>query len=299
MHHLAKLWPRAQAAVSVPRWEGPASNCSSDHFRQRYYEVHDAVGLPNSKPTIMNYSTMAMVWAEIVLHKDVDWRTVYGRNVDRLNRSQHMIPTNWMGPSDCVPQWSNRRANVPTVADDDVDTSQWEVRRRDNPQERNVEDYPISFGTHQHEHPSYPGSYSAGQSYYPASDYGPPRVEAYRPTHYERGESSSHDARQTPEAYRPTHYERGESSSHDAPVSFGREQYPPPTFGAGSSSHYTGDEQYQRDLQAALRQSELEEETRRQLRHLDSLPSVDDAWERWQQAANEGRYGPRSPSRRY
>jgi hypothetical protein len=95
MHHLAKLWPRAQAVVSVHRWEGPTSNCSSDHFRQWYYEVHDAVGLPNSKPTIMNYSTMAMVWAEIVLHKDVDWRTVYGRNVDRLNRSQHMIPTNW------------------------------------------------------------------------------------------------------------------------------------------------------------------------------------------------------------
>jgi hypothetical protein len=59
----------------------------------------------------MNYSNMAMVWAEIVLHKDVDWRTVYGRNVSHLNRDLWMIPTNWIGPSDCWPQWLNRISN--------------------------------------------------------------------------------------------------------------------------------------------------------------------------------------------
>jgi hypothetical protein len=43
---------------------------------------------------MMNYSNMAMVWAKIVLHKDVDWRIVYGRNVSHLNRDLWMIPTN-------------------------------------------------------------------------------------------------------------------------------------------------------------------------------------------------------------
>ena len=89
--------------------------------------MHSALGLPNSKPTMMNYSTMAMVWAEIVLHKDVDWRTIYGRNVETLNRSQHMIPTNWSGLSDCMPLWSNRGSNEDTFVVDDVDTVQWEV----------------------------------------------------------------------------------------------------------------------------------------------------------------------------
>jgi hypothetical protein len=70
-----------------------------------------AAGLPCSKPKMMNYSNMAMVWAEIVLHKDVDWRTVYERNVNRLNRGLWIIPTNWMGPSDCWPRWSNRMSN--------------------------------------------------------------------------------------------------------------------------------------------------------------------------------------------
>jgi hypothetical protein len=72
MKHLAKLWPRSQVVISVPRWEGPTENCRSDHFRQRYFEIHAAAGLPCSKPKMMNYSNMAMVWAEIVLHKDVD-----------------------------------------------------------------------------------------------------------------------------------------------------------------------------------------------------------------------------------
>jgi hypothetical protein len=83
----------------------------NDHFRQRYFEILAAARLPCSKPKMMNYSNIAMVWAEIVLQKDVDWRTVYGRNVNRLNRGLWMIPINWMGPSDCWPWWSNRMSN--------------------------------------------------------------------------------------------------------------------------------------------------------------------------------------------
>ena len=50
-----------------------------------------------------------MVWAEIVLHKDVDWSTMAGLNVRLLDRSQHFIPTTWDRPNDCWPRWSNRR----------------------------------------------------------------------------------------------------------------------------------------------------------------------------------------------
>jgi hypothetical protein len=35
-----------------------------------------------------------MIWAEIVLHKDVDWRMVYKKNVNLLSRDIRMIPTN-------------------------------------------------------------------------------------------------------------------------------------------------------------------------------------------------------------
>jgi len=43
-----------------------------------------------------------------VLHKDVDWRTAQGRNVDNYNRTDAVIDTQWTGPSDCMPEWSNR-----------------------------------------------------------------------------------------------------------------------------------------------------------------------------------------------
>lgn len=111
MTHLLKLWPRAQARISGPRREGLASSCLSSHFTHRYHEVTIAVGVRNARPEIMLYSNMAMVWAEIVLHKDVDWRTVAGRNVSLLDRSRHFIDTTWNQPSDCWPRWSNRRYN--------------------------------------------------------------------------------------------------------------------------------------------------------------------------------------------
>src|SRR5579875_663169 len=110
MSHLMKLWPRAQAMISGPRREGPTSSCLSNHFRQRYHEVTIEVGVQNSRPEIMLYSNMAMVWAEIVLHKDVDWSTVAGLNVRFLNRTKTFIDTKWVGPSDCMALWSNRRA---------------------------------------------------------------------------------------------------------------------------------------------------------------------------------------------
>jgi hypothetical protein len=70
------------------------STCKSEHFVRRYEEITSASGLPSSKPNVMNYSNMAMIWAEIVLHKEVDWRTIVGRNVRNLTRKEAIIPTN-------------------------------------------------------------------------------------------------------------------------------------------------------------------------------------------------------------
>jgi hypothetical protein len=58
--------------VFAPEWKGLCKSCMSDHFRKRYFKIHDGVDLSNFKPQIMNYSNMAMVWAEIMLHMDVD-----------------------------------------------------------------------------------------------------------------------------------------------------------------------------------------------------------------------------------
>lgn len=110
MYHLMKIWPMNTAVIYGPRREGPSETCLSEHFCHRYHEVTIAVGVQNSRPCYMSYSTMAMVWAEIVLHKQVDWRTIYAQHTDELDRSQEFIPTNWNRPSDCYPLFSERKA---------------------------------------------------------------------------------------------------------------------------------------------------------------------------------------------
>jgi hypothetical protein len=92
---------------------------------------------------------MAMVWAEIVVHKDVDWRTVYGRNVSHLNRDLWMIPTKWIGPSDCWPRWSNRISNngsygAPTITGPHKHLSHGEEY---NPYRTVANDPPQTFST--------------------------------------------------------------------------------------------------------------------------------------------------------
>lgn len=132
MTHLSKLWDAEEVVKQAHRWEGKVHSCKSEHFKQRYQEVKRAVQLPDSKPKIMNYSLMAMVWAEIVLQKNVDWRTVQGKNVAQLRRNQVHIDTAWTTLSDCIPEWSNRgRGHLPPVVlpdaednssdDDDID----------------------------------------------------------------------------------------------------------------------------------------------------------------------------------
>lgn len=62
----------------------------------------------------------------------MDWRTVYGKFVKDMNRNDAVICTSWIGPSDCMPEWSNRGqfgfpatimpdAEDPVTDDDDED----------------------------------------------------------------------------------------------------------------------------------------------------------------------------------
>ena len=67
MTYLSKLWSRDHVEVQVRRWEGQMSTCNNDHFVRRYEEITSASSLPSSKPNIMNYSNMAMIWVKIVL----------------------------------------------------------------------------------------------------------------------------------------------------------------------------------------------------------------------------------------
>jgi len=102
MTHLCKIWPRDCVEVQVRRWEGQMSTCESQHFVRRYEEIAFAINLPGSKPNIMNYQVMAMIWTEIVLHKEVDWRTTLGKFLKKMTWENAIIYTNWTGRSNCM-----------------------------------------------------------------------------------------------------------------------------------------------------------------------------------------------------
>lgn len=258
MKHLLKLWPRAQAMISGPRREGLASSCNSAHFRHRYHEVTIAVGVRNSRPEIMLYSNMAMVWAEIVLHKDVDWRTVAGRNVSLLDRSQPFIPTTWNQASDCWPRWSNRRSAQNSYAQE---------QRRTPPREYEghyYNDYsygndmgfaPISFGGGSGSHYHVGGQYGTITNI-PHGETNPwetPTNQWDTPTNpWDAYESYQNSSRREEEQHSPNY----------APVSYdgygrgtcGSDNTPPPTFQTREDENA----RYEREMREATIQSHEE-----------------------------------------
>ena len=115
MNHLFKLVPLALRSEAVEkqakRGEIRASECKSEHFRRRYHEITVATNVQNQRPHIMLVSNMAMVWAEIVLHKRLDWRTTAGLRTWRMHSVLMDVRTAWIGDSDCPPlHISNRRS---------------------------------------------------------------------------------------------------------------------------------------------------------------------------------------------
>jgi hypothetical protein len=283
MKHLAKLWPRSQAVISVPRWEGPTESCTSDHFRQRYFEIHTAAGLPCSKPKMMNYSNMAMVWAEIVLHKDVDWRTVYGRNVSGLNRDLWMIPTNWIGPSDCWPRWSNRMSNsgmygAPATTGPHEHPSHGEEY---NPYRTVANDPPQTFstthegGSHGYDYNPYHsvgndppatftvphGGPSHGYDYSPYHTPGNDPHPSFGMAHEGRSYGYDHRPHNTasntpPPTFGYAHEQPSHYSDHNPYYSVTND--PPPTFCPHVTSRDREEEEYQRQLEEATRQSQAD-----------------------------------------
>lgn len=272
MKHLMKLWPRNQAIISGPRREGLASSCTSQHFTLRYHEVTIAVGVRNTRPEIMLYSNMAMVWAEIVLHKNVNWSTVTGLNVAELDRSNDFIPTSWLGPSDCMPLWSNRTYTEMSEVQDEESTPP----RRYGGQTRISQDTPPRGyeGQTQHQQDTPPRGYGGHTAdnynrsnnrgmvpisfgigsggYYPGSNiYGPGtttpetyRAEHPRDTYQSRGQhdtSPNAGGRYMPTYPRDTYESGGRYGGMSAPESYTptyhREFHDVPgQYGRGTSS---------------------------------------------------------------
>lgn len=107
--HLAKLFPPSM--MDRNRYDYPKGACNSRHIVVRYEEVCSAAGIPNYKPMEMNQTNLAMVYAEIVLQKEIDWTTIFAKDVRFKNRTNEFIPTSWHGASDALPEWSNRTSN--------------------------------------------------------------------------------------------------------------------------------------------------------------------------------------------
>lgn len=267
MKHLMKLWPRSQAMISGPRREGLASSCESNHFLHRYHEVTIAVGVRNSRPEIMLYSNMAMVWAEIVLHKDVDWRTVAGLNVSLMDRSKHFIPTTWNQASDCWPRWSNRSSN---------DYLGGRHQQRSPPREYGSHNYNnySNYGNDMNPAPVAFGGQGGGYYHYGDAQYDTRSntPESYRPTQPQHSNESYRNSSRN---------EEEEYTQNYAPVSFGGHSNstygnyntPPPTF----RNRDDEDAEFQRQMrEATLRSQEeyirkLEDDSRYMERQYNNL----------------------------
>jgi len=77
------------------------TSCKNKYFVKQYEEILVASNLPGTKTNIINYSTMAIVWVKIVLHKERDWYTVARRNVENVIHYHAMVDINWLGQSNC------------------------------------------------------------------------------------------------------------------------------------------------------------------------------------------------------
>ena len=91
MSHLLRHWPNVETRETWnERWELPLEKCRHEVIADRYIEVYDALHekkwdeLPRT-PT-MTYSNTAMVYAEVILKKRVDWSTATARNKRTLLR---------------------------------------------------------------------------------------------------------------------------------------------------------------------------------------------------------------------
>ena len=206
--------------------------------------------------------------------------------------------------------WLNCRSNEDTFVVDDVNTSPWEVRQCDSSRQRDVKNYRATFGAlesekylnyHKTRTPRVRGVQRTSSHGYDDNEYGfnndegPLYLDTYTPqqAYFPENDFETHGF----QGYTPPNYECGESSSNNVPVSFGSHRYsatnvPPPTFAAGPSTGYNEDDEYERNIQEAMRRSEEEENARRQIeqRYFD---------QQWDSVHSTFRSSPRRPSRQY
>jgi len=95
MYHIGKLWPRDCHEVNTKNFACKPGMCNDDHFIYHGHEVWQALfgDRPRSKD-YFNYSLLAMVYAELILKRKVDWRTfpTTARELLQIGRNQKDIP---------------------------------------------------------------------------------------------------------------------------------------------------------------------------------------------------------------
>ena len=213
MKHLLKLVPvrlRSEAVEKqAKRGEIRAENCESDHFNIRYHEIFEAANIQNSRPLIMLYSNMAMVWAEIVLHKRVDWRTTLGLKTNSMNREHMDIDTTWIGGSDCPPlHISNRRS--PPAQDAGIQTLAIEYNVEEQQRRPSSDDNDGTYrGRRSNENPRNRGGYRGR--------------DLSRTNYQEYGQYSAHRGHRSRERHDVGRHEQGYGYGEPerAPVAFG------------------------------------------------------------------------------
>jgi hypothetical protein len=100
MHHIDKLFPKAVWNYNHRVSGVKPSDSKSKHFAHRALEVWSA--LYPDKPfgpknkNIISYSMAAMLYAELVLKRKVDWQTLLTRNKeDRMEYAETDVPDNF------------------------------------------------------------------------------------------------------------------------------------------------------------------------------------------------------------
>ena len=93
MSHLLRMWPNVETKLTWnDRWEFPLDKCRDDIIAARYIEVYDALHDKKwedlARTPMMTYSNTAMVYAEVVLKKRVDWSTATARNKRTLQKTR-------------------------------------------------------------------------------------------------------------------------------------------------------------------------------------------------------------------
>jgi hypothetical protein len=200
-----------------------------------------------------------------------------------LNWDLWMIPTNWIGPSDCWPQWSNRISNsgsygAPAITRPHEHPSHGEEY---NPYRIDANDPPQTFstthegGSHGYDYNPYHNVGNNPPATFSVPHGGPSHCYDYSPYHTLRNDphpsfGMAHEGRSygydhgphntasdiLPSTFGYAHEHPTDYSDHNLYYSVTND--PPPTFCPHVISRDREEEEYQRQLEEATRQSQAD-----------------------------------------